>query len=211
MTDSADRDPGPAPNPPDPLPWRRLAGSEPFRNRYWAYHRDRVALPDGSEHDYHYIATPGSVMIVPVREPAEGAVEVLMVRQYRYLADRVCDEFPGGGIPAGTSPVDAARAELREETGFDARELTPIGVVNPCKGLLRESCHLFIARGLFHNPATPDPAEDIAVRAHALADVETVLIGGAARDDAGIADGMSLAAWALARIHLAAPTDLGSP
>ncbi|MGE0432580.1 MAG: HEAT repeat domain-containing protein, partial [Planctomycetota bacterium] len=131
--------------------WEPIGTETLAANPFWQYRRDRVRLPDGAEHAYHYVHTPGSVMIVAIDTTSEGdtnAGELLLVEQYRYLQRETCLELPGGGIKSGMLPADAARDELREETGYDADVLDEVGWFTPCKGLTDERCHVFVASGL---------------------------------------------------------------
>src|SRR5579883_3232148 len=98
-----------------------------LENPYWQYRRDRYIRPDGAEGIYEYIRTPGSAMIVPLT--SEG--KLVLVRQYRYLNSRESLEFAGGGIKNGQTAVEAARAELAEETGYACERIEEIGSFNP--------------------------------------------------------------------------------
>ena len=69
-----------------------------------------------------------------------------LVRQYRYAVDSWQLELPAGGIDAGESPAEAARRELREETGYVASELVSLGMVYPSAGSTDEECHIFATR-----------------------------------------------------------------
>ena len=58
--------------------------------------------------------------------------EVVLVRQYRHGAQKVILELPGGAMEAGDeSPMQAARRELLEETGYDSENFIQIGCVSP--------------------------------------------------------------------------------
>lgn len=187
----------------DLRPWKCVSSAEKFANPFWRYCLDRVQLPDGREWEYHFARTPGSVMVVPILPTPETtpptlppASRMVMVRQFRYLMNAVCLEFPAGGIKPGATAADTARLELREEIGHDARDWQFVGHFNPCKGLLDERCHVFIARDLFAHPSPPDATESFEIVTLSIAEFETKIRAGE------IADGMTLAAWMLAQHHL---------
>jgi 8-oxo-dGTP pyrophosphatase MutT (NUDIX family) len=68
-----------------------------------------------------------------------------MVRQFRHGARRVTLEIPGGIVDPGEVPEEAAARELREETGYRAGRLRPLGVVNPNPALFGNTVHTFLA------------------------------------------------------------------
>jgi len=167
--------------------WKKIAGAIVHRNPWWSYRRDDVTLPSGSRGEYHYVHTPGSVMVVP--RHADG--RILLVRQYRYLNDRDSVEFPAGGIKEGQGSEAAARAELREEAGVEAGILEEIGQFNPFNGVTDELCVVFAARELSPCAAHPDETEEFEVLRCEEAEIRRMIA------DGRIWDGMTLAAWAM--------------
>ncbi len=173
--------------------WKKLSTELRFRNPWWSYLLDRFRLPGGKEGEYHYIQTPGSAMVVPVTDDGR----LLLVNQYRYLCDRESLEFPGGGVKPGQAAEAAARVELAEEAGVQARELIHLGRHDPWNGVTDEMCDVFLARGLVHDPsAHPEETETIENAPLTVADFEARIASGE------IWDGMTLAAWCLARKYV---------
>ena len=103
-----------------------------------------VELPDGRTiSDYHVVRLPDYVLVYGVT--ADGHVP--MLRQYKHGPRRVCLTFPGGAIDDGEAPLDAARRELLEETGYAASDWERLGtfVTNANQGC--NTVHLFRATG----------------------------------------------------------------
>ena len=71
-----------------------------------------------------------------------------MVRQWRHGENNLSIEFPGGVIERGEEPVVAAARELKEETGFVAGKLVPLGKMNPNPALMSNHVHFFAASDL---------------------------------------------------------------
>jgi ADP-ribose pyrophosphatase len=173
-------------------PYKILSKKVVFRNPWWKYCCDQIELPSGKSGEFHYVLTGGSSMTVPVTE--EG--KLVLVRQYRYTGKRDSIEFPCGGLKEGASHEETARSELVEETGFLAGYLQPVGGFNPCNGLLDEICRVYIARGLRHVGARPDETEAFELLRLTVGEVEGFI------RDGRIWDGMTMAAWALAKPRL---------
>ena len=123
---------------------RSLHSETVFRGDFLKVNRDRVSLPDGRQGVREYIVHPGAVMIVPLLD--DGCL--LLERQYRHPMGRVMLEFPAGKLDAGESLLDCARRELREETGYRAREWAHAGVLHNAIAYSNEGIQIFFARGL---------------------------------------------------------------
>jgi ADP-ribose pyrophosphatase len=80
---------------------------------------DTVELPSGKKTKREIVEHAACTAIVAI----DSENNVLLVRQYRKAAERMLLEIPAGGIEPGEKPLDGARRELEEETGFSAELL----------------------------------------------------------------------------------------
>lgn len=126
-----------------------------YRGRVVDLHVDTVRLPNGHLTTREVIDHPGGVGIVAI----DGDDCVFTVRQYRYPFGKVLEEIPAGKLEPGEAPADAARRELREETGATCDELIPLGSLLPSPGGFGERLHLFLAQGLHFGEQRPDEDE----------------------------------------------------
>jgi ADP-ribose pyrophosphatase len=170
-------------------PYKPISKRVLFRNPWWKYCLDQVELPSGKSGEYHYVLTNGSSMVVPV--DADGTI--LLVRQYRYTGKRESMEFPCGGLKDRATYEETAKEEMVEETGFLPGEILQAGSFNPCNGLLDEICRVYIARNLKHVGARPDETENFELVRLTLDEIDKYILDGT------IWDGMTLAAWAIAK------------
>ncbi|MFZ3159313.1 MAG: NUDIX hydrolase, partial [Rhodoferax sp.] len=136
----------------DHLIEKKLSSTEVFKGRLLHAYRDVVSLPDGSQATREYVVHPGAVMVVPLLEDASGSTRVVLERQFRYPVGRVMVEFPAGKLDAGESCFACAQRELREETGFTARQWAHAGVLHPLIAYSTEFIDIWFARGLQMGP-----------------------------------------------------------
>jgi ADP-ribose pyrophosphatase len=172
--------------------WKKLTSRELFCNPWWTYRMDTVELPGGREGEYHYVHTGGSVMLVPLRPDGR----IVLVHQFRYLDGRLSLEFPAGGVREGEDPGSIAHKELVEETGCDG-SIEHIGFFNPCNGIVDEITNVYLARDLV--PSTQyrkDDTEEFEILALSAGEIDAAIRSNK------IYDGMTMAAWGLARGRL---------
>jgi ADP-ribose pyrophosphatase len=173
-------------------PLKKISGYLKFRNQWWDYMVDKYTLPSGKESEYHYVHTPGSAFIVPICNDGR----ILMIKQYRYLNDRISLELPGGGIKEGETKEQGAHNELIQETGFDG-DLEYVGFFNPYSGVTDELCYVFIAKNLIpSNTSLPDESEEFELIRLTKEEIDEKIYTN------GIFGGMTMASWAMARKKL---------
>ncbi|MFH1404756.1 MAG: NUDIX hydrolase [Patescibacteria group bacterium] len=135
--------------------WKKISSECVCENPFWKYVVDGFKTQSGVEGKYYYMDTGDSVCIVPV--DADG--KVILVKQYRYLFDKISLEFPGGGIEKDQNPQEAAEHELAQEAGFCASSLKLISQNASNAGLIKETQYVFFATGLEND--TSDQAGNI--------------------------------------------------
>jgi len=143
-----------------------LSTEEVFSGCLLKVHSDRVRLPDGSEGVREHISHPGAVVMLAALDNGK----LLFERQFRYPLGQVLLELPAGKIDAGEHPLDTARRELREETGYKAKSWRHLGTMHPCVGYSNESIEIFLAHGLSYVGHALDHGEFLDVVELSLAD-----------------------------------------
>jgi ADP-ribose pyrophosphatase len=141
----------------------RVSSEELVRGSFLQVLRDVVALPDGSTASREYVVHPGAVMVLPLIEEPGAPLRVVLERQFRYPVGQVMVEFPAGKLDTGEATQCCAQRELREETGYQAREWARAGVIHPVIAYSTEFIEVWFARGLIAGPQKLDQGEFLEV------------------------------------------------
>jgi ADP-ribose pyrophosphatase len=116
---------------------------------------DEVAHDSGGfEIHRSIIRHPGSAVMMAVDEKNR----ILLVKQFRLPAEKDLWEIPAGRIDPGETPLQTAKRELAEETGYKARKWTKLTSYWASPGYVAEKMNLFLARDL--TEGQPQPMED---------------------------------------------------
>ncbi len=123
-------------------------------------HKYTVSLPDGRTAYREIVRHPGAVCVLPLTD--EG--EVICVRQFRFPFGKVLTELPAGKLDSREEdPLDAAKRELREETGAIAGKIVPLGELYPSVAIFDENIRMYLALDLSFGETDPDDDEFLDV------------------------------------------------
>jgi 8-oxo-dGTP pyrophosphatase MutT (NUDIX family) len=157
-------------------PWRSIQSQVIQSFRIFSIRTDRTSSPrTGTEHDFYVIESSDWVNIIPLTADQQ----VVMVRQYRHGSREITLEIPGGLVDPGDTPEQAARRELLEETGYQAKGWTELGNVSPNPAIFNNRCYTYLARNVerVKDPA-PDQTEDIEVVLLPLSEIPGMIRSG---------------------------------
>lgn len=122
---------------------------------------DDIELPNGKPAKREIIRHIGAVCVVPVTDNNEIIVE----RQFRYPINQVITEIPAGKLDSKDEDrLEAAKRELKEETGYVADEWTDIGIYYPAAAYSDERITMYMARGLHKGEQKLDEDEFLDVK-----------------------------------------------
>ncbi len=146
----------------DKLRETAVASTEIYHGKIMDFYMDTVRLPNGNTAARELSRHVGAVAVVPLMDDGRVIVE----RQFRYPVDAVITEIPAGKRDSRDEPPEeAARRELREETGVTAAELIPLGPFYPAAAYSDEVIWLYLARGLSFGAQQLDDDEFLNVQA----------------------------------------------
>ena len=134
---------------------KKISSRAAYRGRLLKVNEDEVSLPDGSTAWREYVLHPGAAIILPLFD--DGSV--LLERQFRYPLGQHFYELPAGKLEPDEAPLETAKRELLEETGYVAAEWRELGRLHPCIGYSDEQIDFFLARRLEFKGARPDEGD----------------------------------------------------
>ena len=111
---------------------------------------------EGQQHPYFYLTSPVDA-VATVSLTDEGCI--ILTRQYRHPIRQVIYDLPAGHLEPGESPVEGARREFEEETGYFPQRIEKIGYYNQFPGVLRAATNLFFAANLVKTHQQLEPGE----------------------------------------------------
>lgn len=165
---------------------RKLLSQVVVYGNQWLSLRNDVIEVDGERQLYSVVERSNSVAIVPL-DPKGRTV---LLKQFRHPTGTISWEFPMGGIEEGERPEQAARRELREETGLETASWELLGVFHPIPGLTPQKVWVYKANcsenqlSSVTSPGSIDDIEEVK-----LSSIEDVCEQAAA---GSITDGLTL-------------------
>lgn len=152
------------------------SNQEVFSGRLLHVYMDHVTLPNGEETTREFVRHPGATAIVPILDDGR----VILVKQCRYPLNTIMWEIPAGKLDHGPAedPVECAKRELSEETGYTAEHIERVASIATTPGFSDEIIHLYKAWGLKSGVQHTDEDEFIGVKAFTMDELKSMVKAG---------------------------------
>lgn len=148
--------------------WELLKDKKLYETPIFSLHQLELnPVVQESIHPFYVLKAPEWINMIPLTEKNE----IILVEQYRVGVDETTLELPGGMVDPGESPLEAAKREMVEETGYTSDEWKLIGKTSSNPAILNNFTHLFVAKNCEYTGSnSPDGSEDIKVHKMPLDD-----------------------------------------
>jgi ADP-ribose pyrophosphatase len=146
--------------------------------RVFSLFRENITLENGVTVDLDLIRHPGASAVVPVLE----GKRIVLIRQYRHAVNGFIWEIPAGTLDPKESPLECAKRELTEETGFSASQWQSLAEVTPVPAYSDERIHIFLASRLTPAAQKLERDELLRVQQMGLAEAVTMIYQGFIQD-----------------------------
>ena len=157
----------------------QIKREEIFEGKVLHVVKDTVRLPNGEESTREFCLHVGAVCVLPLL--ADG--NVIMERQYRYAHSRVFLEIPAGKLDSkDEDPLEAAKRELREETGAIAGKYTHLGKFVSTPALVDEVIDMYLAEDISFTERELDDDEFLEVIKIPLSELYEMVMRGEIQD-----------------------------
>lgn len=144
---------------------KQLDSTNVYKGRLLDVYCDSIELPNGHKSKREYIKHVGAACVVPVDN--EG--NIIIEKQFRYPFHKVLTEIPAGKLDSKEEPhLEAALRELKEETGYTAKEMIYLGEFLPTCAYSDEIIHMYLATGLSLGEQKLDDDEFVGVEKMSL-------------------------------------------
>ena len=147
------------------------------QGKKFSFKTDVVRLPNGKETVREIVDHPGAVAIVAVDDG-----EMVLIRQYRYSTRSEILEIPAGTLEVGEDPYACAVRELREETGYAAKDWSKLLSAYVAPGYSNEIIHIYVAEGLTEVGSDMEEDENIRVERFSFNEVTDLIESNEIRD-----------------------------
>ena len=118
-------------------PWKILESRHPFPK----FRMDSCELPSGKPYQAYVFEFDSWANVVAITKNNE----VVLVKQYRHGVQEVLLELPGGVVDDGENPLEGAKRELMEETGYAAGNIIEIGRLYPNPAIQQNTLYCYLA------------------------------------------------------------------
>jgi len=159
-----------------PKQWKLISSELNGSFKIFNLRTDRARSPrTNREYDFYILESSDWVNVIPVTPQNE----VVLIQQYRHGTRGITLEIPGGIVEPGDTPEEAARRELKEETGYKELKMISLGCVHPNPAFLDNCCYTFLARNVIPAGAQDqDEKEDIGILLRPLDEITDLIKNG---------------------------------
>src|SRR5882724_9796215 len=137
-------------------------------------HCDRLRLDNGREIERDIVSFPDNVTIVPILDDGR----IVLTQQYRHTVRKLTWALPAGKMDPGEEPLETAKRELREETGYSGKEFVLLKSLYVSASYATEIAHLVKASGLTAGEQELDEDERIRVEVFSVDAIRKMIADG---------------------------------
>ena len=166
------------------MSWKKLSSKKIYDNPWITVVEDQVINPGGGQSQYGVVHFKNKAIAIV---PLDNDGNTWLVGQERYTLGSYTWELPMGGAADGEEPIDAARRELKEETGLTASHWSQVLRLHVSNSITDEEGFVFIAQDLEEGEPDFDETENLQIQKLPLAEAVAMIGRGEITDAISVA------------------------
>lgn len=128
-----------------------------YKSKFFSLEEEEITLPNKKKKIYDLVRRKSVSVVFPI----SSSGELYLISEFRTLHSKYMTEAIAGHIDDGESPLDAAKRELKEETGLSGKNWEKFLEIEMAGSVIKSTGHLFIVKDITEGKANPDEEEDI--------------------------------------------------
>lgn len=172
--------------------WKRLSSEPIIENQWGGYYHDRFQTSEGFEGDYYYHANGDAIDAFAMLPDGR----FVMLREYRFLFDKISLSNVQGSIEEGEDPECSAARETEEEVGYKPGNMIKVGEFATAPAFSKETCHVYIATDLVKTEVKHEAREHTEPVIMTAAEIDEAICSGE------IWDSQVMATWNMVKLWL---------
>jgi ADP-ribose pyrophosphatase len=140
-------------------PWKIKSSREKYKNPWIRVREDQVIRPDGEDGIFGVVEMVAGISVLPLDD--NGLV--YLTKEFHYAIGQDSIEVVSGAIDKGESSLVAAKRELKEELGIEAKNWVDLGLLNPFTTVIKSPATMYLATKINLSEAKPEGTEKISL------------------------------------------------
>ena len=161
---------------------KKLSSKVVYDGKIFTVTKDSIVCPNGQNAIREIVHHRGGVAILFKVDD-----KFIFEKQYRYALQEEIIEMPAGKLEKGETPLEAAKRELLEETGYRPLEMIHLGDSYPTPGYSSEVIHLYYCPKAVKEERHLDQDENIELIYLTLEEIEQMIADGKIKDSKSVA------------------------
>ena len=138
---------------------KKVSSELVYKSNFIELYKDIVECDNGNLASREYVKKCSAAVVIAVLPNGN----FLMEKQFRYPYHDYMIEFPAGKCDPNEDPLETAKRELEEETGYSAQNMEYLGKLYPSCAYVDEVIHCYLATNLIKGSQHLDENESLEV------------------------------------------------
>lgn len=120
--------------------YRVISSTIVYKNPWIEVREDKIKTDKGKDGVFGTVDYGRGITICAVNSKRE----VYLIKEYYYVLEEYGVQLPSGGIDNGETPLEAAKRELKEETGIIAKQWYELGFIQHLTMIVKTPTYLLL-------------------------------------------------------------------